>query len=735
MSEVLENVEGELHSLASLLKVVDDIEIPIIQRDYAQGRSQAIDVRAKFLEDLHDALAPMADRHPLNLDFIYGSINEVGSPVLSLLDGQQRLTTLFLLHWFLAVQDGQGQAFRASFMRGKRSRFRYATRASAGEFFDALAYSEVTIGAHKKLSLALIDASWFFLAWRTDPTVQSCLEMLDGIDDVFRGELGLYLRLTDLAQPRVTFHFLRLPGFGLSDDLYIKMNARGKPLTAFENFKAWLVSRPERPDRFDQQMDQDWANFFWQLTKEDANAASLCDEFFLRLLYLMALFEACERFVGNFWAPANQARAQWVGALRTARGYLSLKQFDAHNAFSAEGISSLWEVLEYFCKSPLPQEVELVHRCMSGKETHYDVVRLYALVRFVVVTKADTAARHAASSHRSRWVRVTSNLVNNARIDELGAVPPAIRGLRALSTDALILYEKLSLPGAELVGPYQEQFAEEAAKASLIVADPSWETPLVKAEQHPYLQGRVGFLLHMSCSEEGEPLKAPFEVYAAKAAAVLQQDILRSNEYLLQRALLALGDYSVARGGGRYSFCAPDATAFRDRHENWLQVLSRPIFKQLLDRMGDDITQSLRNVIHEGIANCSNWRKYLVEKPELIHYCRSHLFDRTQDSEGNTRVYLMSKTRLSGYYSELRSRALYLNLIDLRTRNQLPKGLKTFGYEEVYDGSEPALLVHIDKKLKITFADGVWKCHDDGAQVCPMPESIQEAIRLGGLTL
>ena len=36
----------------------------------------------------------------------------------------------------------------------------------------------------------------------------------------------------------ITFQLLKLDEFGLSDDLYIKMNARGKPLTNFETFKA-----------------------------------------------------------------------------------------------------------------------------------------------------------------------------------------------------------------------------------------------------------------------------------------------------------------------------------------------------------------------------------------------------------------------------------------------------------------------------------------------------------------
>ena len=73
------------------------IEIPVIQRDYAQGRADQHIVRDEFLRSLHDALCLPDDDPflPLDLDFIYGSVvNGSFQP----LDGQQRLTTLFLLH-------------------------------------------------------------------------------------------------------------------------------------------------------------------------------------------------------------------------------------------------------------------------------------------------------------------------------------------------------------------------------------------------------------------------------------------------------------------------------------------------------------------------------------------------------------------------------------------------------------------------------------------------------------
>lgn len=67
------------------------IVIPIIQRDYAQGRldPEVNRVRKRFLEALYKAVT----EQPIVLDFVYGDIDTDG--VMTPLDGQQRLTTLF----------------------------------------------------------------------------------------------------------------------------------------------------------------------------------------------------------------------------------------------------------------------------------------------------------------------------------------------------------------------------------------------------------------------------------------------------------------------------------------------------------------------------------------------------------------------------------------------------------------------------------------------------------------
>jgi len=65
------------------------IAIPIIQRDYAQGRENddVNRVRQRFLESLNTAVT----EKPITLDFVYGDIDIDG--VMTPLDGQQRLTS------------------------------------------------------------------------------------------------------------------------------------------------------------------------------------------------------------------------------------------------------------------------------------------------------------------------------------------------------------------------------------------------------------------------------------------------------------------------------------------------------------------------------------------------------------------------------------------------------------------------------------------------------------------
>src|SRR4051812_10098720 len=126
------------------------LEIPIIQRDYAQGRPDHVAkrIRENFLSVLHRALI---DADPVSLDFVYG---EIADGVMTPLDGQQRLTALFLLHWYIAaragVQGGDSEVLQ---------RFTYETRYSSRDFCAKLIVHRPTFPV-ERLSEWIRDQGW-----------------------------------------------------------------------------------------------------------------------------------------------------------------------------------------------------------------------------------------------------------------------------------------------------------------------------------------------------------------------------------------------------------------------------------------------------------------------------------------------------------------------------------------------------------------------------------------------
>lgn len=206
---------------------LNKIEIPIIQRDYAQGRkNKDVDrIRERFLNALFQAIV---GKSHITLDFVYGDVSNDG--VLTPLDGQQRLTTLFLLHWYIAKKEVV-DVTDYKFLNG----FSYATRFSSRDFCQELVKYSPDF-SKEKLSATIKDQAWYPYEWKNDPTIQSMLVMIDDIHKKFNSQTNLWESL--VIDEKISFYFLPLSEMGLTDDLYIKMNSRGKPLTPFEHFKA-----------------------------------------------------------------------------------------------------------------------------------------------------------------------------------------------------------------------------------------------------------------------------------------------------------------------------------------------------------------------------------------------------------------------------------------------------------------------------------------------------------------
>lgn len=211
--------------------------IPHIRRDYAQGRPQksAQEMRDRFLEALHRALT---NREGLHLDFVCG-LRSAGGFIP--LDGQQRLTTLFLLHWYTlkeAAEPGAREGFKPALL----SRFHYETRSTTAEFLrEMIAHRRELLDRRKALGgirAAVEDQCWYPASWSDDSSVVGMLVMLDAIEERFKAQC---CRLVPEDLGRITFHLVTLNDQTDPDLLYRKINSRGRKLSAYENFKAELL--------------------------------------------------------------------------------------------------------------------------------------------------------------------------------------------------------------------------------------------------------------------------------------------------------------------------------------------------------------------------------------------------------------------------------------------------------------------------------------------------------------
>lgn len=284
----------------SFLNLIENnkILVPKIQRDYAQGRLdiKVSEIRNNFLTSIFEALTAK-ESAPLLLDFIYGSTqNNLFTP----LDGQQRLTTLFLLHWYFIPESKKSLLFKVD-GNSCYSLFSYETRISSKDFCNALAlYScndlkslliqenATNIGSQKQLSDIIKNQSWFLWSWRKDPTVKAMLVMLDEIEArVKQVDVEAQDAIWEqLEKRKIIFHLLPLEQFALTDELYVKMNARGKELSPFDIFKSSLEEQmqlnevsEEIQNKWKSNIDSNWIDLFWnKLAKNNIGENTASEE-------------------------------------------------------------------------------------------------------------------------------------------------------------------------------------------------------------------------------------------------------------------------------------------------------------------------------------------------------------------------------------------------------------------------------------------------------------------------
>lgn len=586
------------------------IVIPIIQRDYAQGRKDAeiSRTRTRFIDSLCNAMTGNA----LTLDFIYGDVNSDG--VMTPLDGQQRLTTLFLLHWYAARKERVAE-MEYSFLKN----FSYETRYSARNFCSFLIGFSPAFD--QAISDEIINQSWFPLEWKKDPTISSMLVMLDAIGAKFSDIQNIWARLKSNA---ISFYFLPIKDMGLTDELYIKMNSRGKPLTPFEHFKAEFEHELRNVDeevskRISKKIDCDWTDMLWRYHGDD----NVTDDEFLRYF----------RFVCDIICYQNGDTTQG----KDYDEFELLKEFfSIQNGQALTNIRTLEEYFDCWCNLPdncnpdqfLKQfishsheigkikietryEIDIFHDCLQNyADVSGNGNRNFPLNRIIILFAIVAYLRHkhiVSPEQFSRRLRIINNLVLNSE-DEISDSPSRQSGNRMPAilrqVEAIIMTGNID---SNIEKNFNvNQLAEETEKITWIESNLEKAQTLFELEDHDLLQGQIGVIGLAN------------QVYFSRF-----QSLFACNWDMVDCALMSIGNYGQQeRNGKRYQL---GSHSNRGAWSNLFHKSANHGFDQTktilcdllsrTERFTDDILAAIKE---EYIKDCEEkslfeWRYYYVK--------------------------------------------------------------------------------------------------------------------------
>lgn len=725
------------------------VEIPIIQRDYAQGRPSKNEIIDSFLDTLKKYL--VEGKPNRDLDFVYGTIN---NKIFIPLDGQQRLTTLFLLHWYLAQISNNFKKFQDVFSSNGNSKFTYKTRSSSKEFCDCLVKYDLSelikSKTSNKLQKKMTNQKWFCSSWKNDATVVSMLNVIDLIHDKFQEDVTSYDKLTN--NNIITFLLLELNDNSLTDHLYIKMNSRGLQLTQFENFKAQLLDSEilmneiainskiiNLKSYISQQIDAIWAEFFWKYRNKFSNDDTIDDEMlnFLRAILL------------NSYAKNSKSDKTVIDNLLDKNiKNISFRGLTKNNVISVESVKDLVLALDLFSNEKFFAWIKNNERIGENfflSILNFDIdlknrVILFAITEFY--QSANLQEQLASFEIVEEWLRVIINLVINSDITKVEHYLSAIASIKNIISYKDDIHGYLIDESTKIDFFRETQVYEEKIKAHLILKNSEWKKIIVEAEKHEYFTGQIGFLLHFVdifnyiinnkeanwSDEQDKEYRTCFISYYDKVKGIFDKDgVNKDLEIDFRRALLSKGNYFLKikkfpkTNKYKYSMYGNKSTfLYEDTWKCLLRQINNSDYsdnnakyffiKMLLDDPSydcKDIKKSFEKIIKESKDHINDWRIYFIDKPLLFEEYPEYPVILAEKLEGVSDlkpiIYLIkdfkayTKTEIHSYY-------LFEKLKNINSGK--------FEYESLVYGNEPRISSKKPKKLEISYEEGSFKFTD-----------------------
>lgn len=624
------------------------IIIPPLQRDYAQGRKSEQDKLKEFVTFLKKSLD---ENKKVNLDFIFGYYEKHNTNTSFIpIDGQQRLTTIFLIHWYTAQHIIDYSLFKGIMLQDGKSKFTYKTRVSSQEFISSIiqnGINEEYVSNSKKLISEIIEnCGWFYKPWKEDSTVQSMLNAIDVIHSVFGCSYNLHEYYFKLLNGLISFEFLNPNAIELSDEFYIKMNARGLALSQFENFKADLLDTlqenfPHKKKEFSDKLDSEWSDAIWNWSIRSNNTYDNC---FDNVLYF--LFQVCFSKSENHISKKNFS--------------LSKNYKELLDVYTFEYISKTLDLIVQLDKHMVDNDAIFFHTYIelfkSKNINHHDKLKVYGLFQY----QLEFGIRSENDEEFLDFGRIIDNVLFNINQSQKKKFISDLRTSRYKDLIKFIdelLSEQNPYKALVKMESRNDVINHEINKAKIIVQNPEIKVEVHRLESHEYLKGCLKNFMFLF--EDISLVKRKVDIFYKL------WDLQTDNDLLLYSALFSFGDYEVDVGGSGLG-----RVYFGGSFKKWHRVLANTnkesgdqieVFKKLYEYIDDTELDGILNKLEYVPLPPNNiWRYYFAKYPEIL---KEHdLFAYNEHNVKIAKLELLTKSILSANHTGYLNRAVVLEI-------------------------------------------------------------------------
>ena len=317
MANKINFITGETYTLAELFSGERRIIIPDLQRDYCWGDENNTkstgengELVSGFVNNLltqFDEYQNKNDKEFLNLGLFYGY--EVPANHIQLCDGQQRLTTLYLLLGMInkkTIENKDNQLTEGKFRRylisdfeykhdDKEPYLNYAIRESSLYFLSDLVCKFFI--ANEDNVETIKSADWYFDYYNFDPSIQSMLKALAKIELFLKDKNPNCVEFGEWLLNKVTFLYFDMENRKNGEETFVVINTTGESLSSTQNLKPLVLQ--EKNVSFDntifkgidgKDIDRCWEEietWFWQKREGDNDTADAGFAEFLRWISII----------------------------------------------------------------------------------------------------------------------------------------------------------------------------------------------------------------------------------------------------------------------------------------------------------------------------------------------------------------------------------------------------------------------------------------------------------------